>query len=207
MSNEISAYTRDEYMWSRSVRVHPWIGEHFEKPVNFPYKTLILGESNYTVEGKFDRSLVQECVKDDISTGAGRDTTGFCRFSTKIRRIIFGRDERVGASGLWQDVAFYNFVQSLVGGNARIRPTQEMWQQSVPAFVEIVSILRPTRILVLGKANWNNLLSHVASEKKDEFISILKVGTNHVTAGYVNHPSSSLSYSRWQPIANRVLFS
>ena len=106
--------------WSSLVKVHPWIGENFDNPAHFPHKTLILGESNYTVPGKFDASLAQECVKDDLSMGLDRDTTGFCRFSTKIRRVIFGRDEAVGPSGLWHDVAFYNFVQALVGSNARI---------------------------------------------------------------------------------------
>jgi hypothetical protein len=189
------------------VKVHPWIGENFDNPAHFPHKTLILGESNYTVPGKFDASLAQECVKDDLSMGLDRDTTGFCRFSTKIRRVIFGRDEAVGPSGLWHDVAFYNFVQALVGSNARIRPTSEMWEQSVPAFVEIISVLKPCRILVLGKANWNNLLSHVASKSLDDFTSTLEVGDTHVKAGYINHPSSSLSYSKWEPIAGRLLFS
>ena len=82
-----------------------------------------------------------------------------------------------------------------------------MWKQSIPAFIEIISALKPTRVLVLGKGNWNNLLAHVENEKIDEFISTLKVGADLVTAGYVNHPSSSLSYNTWQPIANRVLFS
>ena len=177
--------------WSSLVKVHPWIGENFDNPAHFPHKTLILGESNYTVPGKFDASLAQECVKDDLSMGLDRDTTGFCRFSTKIRRVIFGRDEAVGPSGLWHDVAFYNFVQALVGSNARIRPTSEMWEQSVPAFVEIISVLKPCRILVLGKANWNNLLSHVASKSLDDFTSTLEVGDTRPLHNLADHPAEA----------------
>lgn len=196
------------YMWSDSVKVHPWVGQHYEKPKHLRHQTLILGESNFTELGKFNNGLVQECVIDDMSTDPSRerDTTGFCRFSTKIRRIIFGREESVGPVGLWQDVAFYNFVQTLVGGKARIRPTQEMWDESVPAFVEVVSALKPARILVLGRANWNNLLAHFAHESVESHRCLLQVGSNLVSAGYVNHPSSSLSYDKWQPIAKELLF-
>ena len=193
-------------MWSSLVAVHPWVGAKFDVPENLLYKTLILGESNFTEPEQFGFSLVEECVRDDMATGENRDTTGFCRFSTKIRRMIFGRDENIGPNGFWQDVAFYNFVQSLVGNTARIRPTAEMWKESTPAFFEIVSTLKPSRILVLGKANWNNLLKQVEHDTVDQFVAKLKIGGELITAGYVNHPSSSFSYSVWQPIAQRLLF-
>src|SRR6478752_3782801 len=139
-------------MWSSSLIVHPWVGTHFPCPKHFSHNTLILGESNFTTPEKFGPSLVQDCVRDDLSKDLqNRDTTGFCRFSTKIRRIVFGRDEAIGPERFWQDVAFYNFVQFLAGDQARVRPTSEMWEQSVPAFVEIIEKLQPSRILVLGK--------------------------------------------------------
>lgn len=197
------------HMWSNKVRVHPWVGDRFNQPKHLIHKTLILGESNFTEKTQFRPSLVQDCVLNDLSIDPHeeRDTTGFCRFSTKIRRIIFGRDESVGPTGFWPDVAFYNFVQSLVGEKARIRPSQEMWSASVPAFIEIASVLKPSRILVLGKANWDNLLQHIEHETVDECIVNLKVGAELIAAGYVNHPSSSLSYAKWQPIARNILFS
>jgi hypothetical protein len=104
-------------MWSDSVKVHPWVGLNYETPKHFLYKTLIFGESNFTQSEKFTKKLVQECVRNDLSTDplVERDTTGFSKFSTKIRRILFGREEKLGPEGLWQNIAFYNFVQSLVG--------------------------------------------------------------------------------------------
>lgn len=193
-------------MWSNAVKVHPWIGSNYEVPKHFPRKTLILGESNFTKPELFGESLVQDCVRGDISDYSnGRDTTGFCRFSTKIRRILFGGGEVIEPSDLWGDVAFYNFVQFLVGGESRIRPTQEMWRNSIPAFSEIISNLNPLQILVLGKANWSNLLTHIEHVRIDEYMAKLKVDGIQITAVYINHPSSSLSYSKWQPIAKRIL--
>lgn len=194
-------------MWSSSVGVHPWVGERYGSPVHLKHKTLIMGESNFTDPEKFNSSLVINCVLNDLSTDPTevRDTTGFCKFSTKIRRIIFGRSESLGPNGFWQDVAFYNFVQSHVGEKARIRPTPEMWRQSVPAFFEIIETLKPSRVLVLGKANWNNLLEHVEHEIVDQFVAEITIGSKRIRAGYVNHPSSSLSYLTWQPIAAKLL--
>lgn len=194
-------------MWSSTVAVHPWVGDNYNNPIHFKYKTLILGESNYTDPPEnFNSSLVIRCVEDDLAVGyPERDTSGFCRFSTKIRRIIFGRNELLGPNGLWHDVAFYNFVQSLVGGTSRVRPTFKMWGESAPAFIEVVEKLQPSRVLVLGKANWNNLLQHVQHQQESPHIATLTVGANSITAGYINHPSSSLVYATWQPIARQLL--
>lgn len=194
-------------MWSSKVVVHPWVGSNYENPINFKYKTLILGESNFTDPPEnFNSSLVTRCVEDDLAVGdQDRDTNGFCRFSTKIRRVIFGRNESLGPYGLWQDVAFYNFVQTLVGDKARIRPTYEMWRESVPAFFEVIEKLLPTRVLVLGKANWNNLLQHLQCQPEGLHMATLAIGTNLITAGYINHPSSSLAYATWQPVARELL--
>lgn len=194
-------------MWSSDVVVHPWVGKLYETPCHLKHKTLILGESNFTELEQFKPNLVTACVLNDISTDENveRDTTGFCRFSTKIRRIIFGCDESLGPNEFWQDVAFYNFVQSLVGDRARVRPTTEMWRDSVPAFVEIVSQLQPSRVLVLGKANWNNLRHHVQNVQVDQHVADITIGSKTIRAGYVNHPSSSLSYETWRPVAQRLL--
>ena len=194
-------------MWSSNVAVHPWVGSNYGNPIYFKYKTLILGESNFTNPPEnFNSSLVTRCVEDDLAVGdKNRDTNGFCRFSTKIRRVIFGLNESLGPSGLWQDVAFYNFVQCLVGDKARIRPTYEMWKESVPAFLEVVEKLQPTRVLVLGNANWNNLLLHFQCKPESQHTATMTVGSNLITVGYINHPSSSLAYATWQPVARQLL--
>jgi hypothetical protein len=184
------------------------VGERYLKPINIKRRTLLLGESNYTEPEKFTSELVINCVKNDLSEGqfgVERDTTGFCRFSTKIRRIVFGPNEQFHPSEFWHDVAFYNFVQSLVGHRARERPTSEMWHSSTFAFEEVVDTLKPERILVLGKANWLNLLSNFSHTLDSPCSGRLELKNGGVKVGYVNHPSSSLSYAKWNPIAEAFL--
>lgn len=183
--------------------IKPWIGENYETPKILPYRTLIVGESNYTENpSQFDAHIVINCVGDDL---AGDDPNGFGRFATKLRRIIFGPDNDMGPSEFWPHVAFYNFVQFLVGDAARQRPTDQMWRDSVPAFVQVVEKLNPERILVLGLKNWKNLLNSVQHESISEYQARLKVSGREVVAGYVFHPSTSLKYSDWTPVANELL--
>lgn len=185
------------------VNVNPWVGKKYKSPSIFKYKTLILGESNYTNDpSQFNKDMVYNCIQDDLTGG---DPGGFCRFSTKIRRIIFGRESTIEPKEFWDNAAFYNFVQFLVGSEARQRPAPDQWKNSIPAFEEIVSELKPDRVLVLGLANWKNLTFYIENEKTSDHTAILNVCNYSVVAGYINHPSSSIRYATWQPIAQSLL--
>ena len=186
-------------MW-QSVKVAPWIGEKYATPNLFPFRLAILGESNYTSADNFHSQLVIECVRCHLGKN---DDGNFSRFATKIKRLAF--IEAVEANEFWNNVAFYNFVQELVGESARQRPTDEMWQESIPAFYEFLEEVRPQRLWVLGKANWMNLLSHVSHTQVDSHTILLPVDRG-IIASYTNHPSSSFKYSDWRPVVQRLLF-
>jgi hypothetical protein len=183
--------------------VKPWVGQKYTSPSLFTFKTLVLGESNYIEAGKFSPDIVVNCVKDAID---GTDPSGFGRFSTKTIRIIFGAETKVTAKEFWSNVAFFNFVQYSVGEESRVRPTESMWSDSVAAFEDAALKLRPDRLLVLGAANWQNLRSHVSHRDINAYQTELQITpTFSVLAGYVHHPSSSLRYETWHPIAKALL--
>ncbi|MFA6164850.1 MAG: hypothetical protein WC685_15645 [Methylobacter sp.] len=187
------------------IKVRPHIGAKYENPDIFPYKTLILGESNYADPEQFGLNIVKDCIEDDLN---GRDSN-FQRFSTKTRRVIFGRDTKIEPEEFWENVAFYNFVQFLVGNQSKVRPTPEMWSNSVPAFKEVIFEIKPERILVLGSDNWKNLLSHIEymQMSERECTAMLNIDIYTVLSGYINHPVSvGFEYSKWQPIAKNLLF-
>lgn len=189
-------------MW-KNVRVQPWVGEKYWTPDLFPYRTAILGESNYTSPEIFSSQLVIECVKCHLGEN---DDPNFSRFATKIRRLAFGGRDCVGRTVFWSNVAFYNFVQELVGDAARQRPTEEMWRFSAVAFNEFIEQLRPERLWVLGQANWQNLLRHVPHTRLNTHMVSFGEPTAPVLAFYTNHPSSSLPYKDWAPVVTRALF-
>jgi hypothetical protein len=187
-----------------NIEVKPWIGQQYSSPSLLPFRTLVLGESNYTEPKKYTSDLVINCVRDAIE---GTDAAGFGRFSTKVIRIIFGANTPIHAEEFWHNVAFFNFVEQLVGTEARQRPTAEMWNASLERFTILTAALAPERILVLGKANWKNLLAQVPQCPVDSYQSNLQVSpTIAVLAGYTNHPSSSIRYATWNPRAKALLF-
>jgi hypothetical protein len=98
------------------------------------------------------------------------------------------------------------FRPTFVGAAARIRPTTQMWDSSLPIFEETVKTLQPERILVLGIQNWRNVLRLVPHQTHGEYQANFLVGRINPLAGYVQHPSSSLKYSEWYPVAQDLLF-
>ncbi len=189
-------------MWHH-VRIKPWVGGKYHCPENFPFRTLILGESNYTTPDIFSSDLVVNCVRTHLGQN---DDPNFSRFATKIRRLACRSRENLSRKVFWSDVAFYNFIQVLVGQAARDRPTEDMWHESVAAFGEVMEALRPERIWVLGKANWRNFVRHVEHSRIDPDTVELPLSGESVLASYTNHPSSGISYEKWAPVVARILF-
>lgn len=183
--------------------VEPWVGIKYESPDIFPCRTLIVGESRHAkIVERFNPFIVINFVSDDI---CGDDPWVFGKFSTKIRRVIFGQDGDVGPMGFWGHVAFYTFVQYFVDDALQQRPTHEMWKASVPAFERVVDELKPERILILGLESWRNLLASVAHNPVSEYQAVLLIGPHEVLAGYIHHPSSAMKYDKWRPVARKLL--
>ena len=192
-------------MW-KNIKVYPWIPPLYEENNIFPYRTLVLGESNYTSEKNFNSNLVISTVEEHISKNSDKN---FSRFATKIRRTILGRDTKVTAKEFWNSVAFYNFIQYRVGANSGDRPTETMWKESIPAFKELITTIKPERILVLGKKNWNNLTQHIEHEKISDCKIKINYNSSETTLGYITHPSSGggqFTYDKFVPIAQELIF-
>jgi len=191
-------------VWNK-IKVHPWVGEFYESKDVLPYRTLVLGESNYTTEENFDSNLVIACIREHI--GSNRDDN-FSRFATKTRRVILGRETEVTAKEFWENAAFYNFIQYRVGELSKQRPTQKMWDDSIQAFEELIDKIKPERVLVLGQENWTNLLSHISHEKVSDFKAKIIVGKNKIMAGFIVHPSAGggcFTYNQYGPIASDIV--
>ena len=195
----------------KKIKVFPWIGKNYYTPKTLPHKTLIMGESNYTDENNFNSNLVIECIKDYLDKNEDKS---FSRFATKILRVILGENTKVDKQIFWNDIAFYNYVQYLVGNKSGDRPSFEMWQKSFEAFEEIINELKPERILVLGKQNWENLLSNIKSnniniENIDEYTIKTNIDNQNIIIGYIVHPSSGggyFTYKIYHPIAKKIVF-
>ena len=97
-------------------------------------------------------------------------------------------------SEFWERVAFYNYVQTFSSA-ARVRPSPEAWGDhvAVEAFQEVLDVLEPDRILVLGKDLWRSLPSDdgllVCRPRAEENLPLLeKIGNRNPVDG-VGYPS------------------
>ncbi|BCB07912.1 hypothetical protein HHSLTHF2_18020 [Vreelandella venusta] len=155
----------------------PWIGDNYSTS-ELGVRILILGESHYGDQGDEHEDFTIDVVKM-----WGKEKR--LAFFTKIAKTILNYNASDFLSDnekatLWENVAFYNYVQAIVGEGARVRPSDDMWAKSAPALQEVIEKLDPQVIIVLGKELADNL-PHIFGE---------------IEFCYLNHPSSGgYSYS------------
>lgn len=143
-------------MCSANVNINggfdPWRGELYGRPndLGLPSRLLILGVSHYGGPEKNYRSLTAEVIKDQWSGHSYRYFTG-------VQKAVLGPSKEVGAKDFWQSVAFYNFIQRLVGEKPGVRPTSHMWKEAADRFRETLNCLEPTHMIVTGFELWDRL--------------------------------------------------
>ena len=133
----------------------PWIGPAYDQR-----RLLILGESFYLLED--ERGVLSPPAKDQpvkLVTDAFEGDAYRYRFNRMIVRALAGREELAEDDWrtAWNDVAFTNYVTTVVDGRARARPDGEAWALAARAWPSLLACLRPRAIVVLGKAIWNNM--------------------------------------------------
>ncbi len=129
-----------------SVKFQPWVGNNYE---NENLKILVLGESHYGNAEENKETFTQDVIK----SWALREE-GSIKFFTTIAKILSDKTEVYlsddNAKEFWHKVAFYNYVQDFVGEEARMRPTELMWEEAKLPFIQVVNKLKPNIVVVLG---------------------------------------------------------
>lgn len=180
----------------------PWIGLHYEKPKHFKNKTLVLGESSYGASERFDQNRTIDCVERHLGDNSDKN---FSRFAVKIKRTVHGEKTGISNGDFWSDVAFYNFVQPLVGSE-RERPTDEMWLLSKEPFEVLCAKLKPDQMLVLGHATWEHLSKYFPTRNLRGEVYHLCAGGQQIRSSFIAHPSSyGFRYADWRPRIRDVL--
>ena len=102
----------------------------------------------------------------------------------------------VERSVFWNTVAFYNYIPEIVGDRPRIRPSDEMWERANKPFEEVIDVLAPNHIVVVGKTLWDNMSSigHAGfdlleGESRRETWEFVTPAGNSVLATWTYHPA------------------
>lgn len=169
-------------------RYKPWCGDNYSRPQWRGVRLLLLGESHY---GDEDPNATIKWTKAYIGGGSGS-------FWTRTMQIVTGKHHSaLDRESFWHDVAFANYIQEPVGDGPRIRPTEAMWSAAEGAFWQTLRELRPTHLLVLGKALWSNLPSagesgpplRIGQDERETWIYPI-APSGRVLATWIYHPSS-----------------
>lgn len=129
------------------------------------------------------------------------------RFFTVAARLL-GADANSRATRMefWNQVAFYNYVQGIVGNSARQRPTEAQWSSARAPFTDVLDELKPEVVVVLGRELWNHLPQgeRLALGRIDgralEGRSWATPKGHSTVLGMTNHPSwPGFSYKKWRP--------
>lgn len=176
-------------------------------------KLLIVGESHYD-EGEPPPAEQVSSFTSEIVMRWGANAEGYQRFFGNIY-ASFNDDGAHWSSGqfkrFWTSVNFYNYVQSFVPGQSRVRPTARQFSGSADAFHAVLDDLKPEAIVVVGQTTWDLMSDRGAKlveRDEDGLGSIYRYEYNggSCLAGHTHHPSS-IGYSAdyWRPRVGRFL--
>lgn len=176
-------------------------------------RLLIVGESHYD-EGEPPPPDQIASFTSDIVTRWGVKAEGYQRFFGNIY-ASFNADGAHWSSDefkrFWNTVFFYNYVQSFVPGEARVRPTTKQFSVSADAFHAVLDDIKPEAIVVVGQTTWDLMSDRCAElidRDEDGLGSIYRYEYDggSCLAGHTHHPSS-IGYSAdyWRPRVMRFL--
>ena len=143
------------YDFPEEVTFHPWVGSHYGSNDNhFGFRLLVLGESHYNNQAPNESHLGPDLTKEVVCDWKqGEKYPAF----TKIANVLLGRngggrDEKT--NGIWEHMAFYNYVSSCVpwypDHDRAQRPTDNQWRESRVPFESALHKLEPNAVLMLG---------------------------------------------------------
>ena len=172
----------------------PWVGSKYESSNVFGVRVLLLGESHYGKPSELCTAFTADVVRKWAQSRPDP-------FFTKVSRVLLGLDENARLSDearaeIWEHVAFYNYIQQLVGDTSARRPTSGMWAGAAAPFLGILRELRPNAVLVLGKAVEQHLPADFPKE-------IPKASTYHPSSRvdprsgerYFNHATANPAFA------------
>lgn len=151
----------------RNVFFEPWVGANYGGGL-YGKKILIIGETHYCenpddcdCEQTGDSDLCKKKTRLEVESQLGENSSSNSVYA-KIAKMLLGKESNKDLSEeekkeFWHSVAFYNYVQISGIKCSQLLPTKDMWDLSEKAFHEVIEVLAPDFILVLGEELWNNL--------------------------------------------------
>lgn len=133
-------------------------------------RLLILGESHYDEGDAYSPDEQREFTKDIVRRW-GAEAKGYQRFFANVFRTFNDGESHHTSDAFrdfWGKVFFYNYVQELVPGGARVRPSSQTWANSADAFHSVLDDVKPDAVVVVGRTTWNMMSERNAKRIADD---------------------------------------
>ena len=159
----------------------PHIGKNYNK-LGKEDRLLIVGESHYLAQNDQGIEEANNSNFTQITIGNfGYNSKN--RFFTNIRKIVLGQ-KADNPSLLWDNCAFYNFIQRPMK-DAKERPTKQDFIEGWNVFFELVKELQPSLVLFAGSTAANvlhdNKSTLMSADRNFERVKwIYKIGRNYM---------------------------
>jgi hypothetical protein len=137
------------------VRFKPWVGKDYCTKGFNGKKILALGEKHHCKPEEAVPEITCNVIKGLLNIDNERE--GYDSTFTNFEKAMTGKElsfeERVE---FWHSLIFYNYVQTHVSA-PRDKPTAQQFEESRPAFFEILEEYKPDLIIVWWKRLWGKL--------------------------------------------------
>lgn len=190
----------------------PWVGDNY---LSAEKKILFVGESHYAKKGTgIDQEQYKKTIADiNFTRNAVCEShvnNGWSdgRMIAGLHRALFGKDlvgkDLCGRKSLWRTVAFYNFVQNLMGIQTD-RPSPNDFRDGWETFLEVVKILKPHAVIFIGVRAMDSFEHvEVSREKIQEGVCPrfcqLPIGNQEMRLLAIHHTSRNFSWSQWHEL-------
>lgn len=205
--------TKYDLQFNRLVELNwlPWVGDHYDSEQS-DTRHLIVGESHYlkdnpkSLESHSRSSFTRLVIEEQ---GLLRQYAG-TKMIPNLHKTLYGND-RFDSSNLWQNLAFYNFIQEPMGSLAK-RPIKSQYANGWEVFFKILDILQPTNCLFVGNTSFEYLQPKGLSQGI-ELVSkrrLEKVGSAYakkvelelngklLRLDFIRHTSQYYSWKKWR---------
>ena len=194
----------------KNVFFEPWVGENYENGFNGK-KILVLGDSHYcdkynncgnkcgnlNIDDDKCRNFTTNVVEHFIEYKNGGGHMPWMNTYTNFTNVLLGeKADNKATIEFWNSIVFYNYVQK-AQPSREISPSDEDYNNSHPAFIEVLEEYQPDLIFVWGWILWRKIKKigieadfPILEKIKDKFY-YLEIKGKKIPACGIPHPSTS----------------
>jgi hypothetical protein len=184
------------------VKFAPWKGKRYGRSKT-GIKILVVGESHYWLQRRIPENLTQYVIGNVCSGDwPAKATLG------GIERTFGSLLPTVSGGEIWNEIAFYNYIQNWIGKSASDRPTPKEFHQpaSVKGLIEVLYRLKPDLVVILGTGLFKTLSENepgppirIGNEQIPTWLYQVGKAKTALAIG-IKHPGKYYSSATWAPI-------